>query len=104
MILHEMHGDSVTIVKVIKHNGDANDEEVILHSNKITLRHAGDSQSSKILFVIDGVSHPEKKGLDAVDPDQIDRIEVVKGDGIKLYTTENYDGVIIITTKTAKKK
>jgi predicted house-cleaning NTP pyrophosphatase (Maf/HAM1 superfamily) len=59
----------------------------------------GGSKTSPSLILIDG-EKKTKKELDALSPDQIKSVQVLKGESaIKEYGAEAKDGVIKITTK-----
>ncbi len=60
-------------------------------------------KSSNILYIIDGKEHSDKSILDEIDKNSIDKIDVIKGEQIKQYTSKDCDGVILITTKKNKK-
>ncbi|OFX87834.1 MAG: hypothetical protein A2W99_16090 [Bacteroidetes bacterium GWF2_33_16] len=56
-------------------------------------------EESKVLYLL-GDKIITKKDLDSLDPDDIESIEVIKNkEAIKKYTSEDYDGVIIINLK-----
>ena len=95
-----VHGDDDS-VKVYKfHSTDDDDaDEVIMHSKKVRIEHSDDMDNSRILWIIDGVKHTEKDALEGIDPDAIQTIEVVKKDKAQKYTTEDYDAVIVVTSK-----
>lgn len=64
---------------------------------------SGVSARARPVIYIDGVrvDGPQSEALELVDPDQIDRIEVLKGDAAKRhYGSEAANGVIQIFTKT----
>ncbi|MBD1433797.1 TonB-dependent receptor plug domain-containing protein [Sphingobacterium sp. DN00404] len=67
---------------------------------RIRIRGQGISGDTHPLYVIDGVVQPKGK-LDAIDPNTIESMTVLKDDNARLAYGENgKDGVIIITTKT----
>ena len=90
--------DSVKVVKFIG-SGDDEDQEIVSHSKKVVIRHSDDMESSRILWIIDGVQHTEQDAIKDLDPDKIQKMEVIKGEDMKKYTSEKYDGVIIVTSK-----
>ena len=52
------------------------------------------------LIVLDGVIQPRDLDLSSIDQDNIDRVEVMKGEAaIERYGERAADGVVIITTK-----
>lgn len=62
---------------------------------------------NQALIIIDGVKFSRKDTLilDSINPDNIERMSVVKGESaISEYGDEGKDGVIVITTKTSIKK
>jgi TonB-dependent SusC/RagA subfamily outer membrane receptor len=53
----------------------------------------------KPLLILDGVEKPDMK-LENIDTDEIEKIEVLKGDrATEKYGSKAKDGVIMITTK-----
>ena len=65
----------------------------------VTFSVGSDFKESPSLILIDG-EKKTKKEMDALSPDQIKSVEVLKGDAaIKAYGAEAKDGVIKITTK-----
>lgn len=59
---------------------------------------------SKVLFLV-GDQQITQEELQNIDADDIESIEVIKEkDSVKKYTSEEYDGVVIITMKKDKKK
>jgi hypothetical protein len=102
-ITKEHKGDSVRVYKVIS-TGDAKNEE-FFSDKKIVIRHSGNQESTRILWVIDGVTYKEKDALEKINPDDVVEMNVLKSDEmISKYTSEEYDGVIIVTTKAGKRK
>jgi len=53
-------------------------------------------KSSKILYIVDEVKTSD---ISALHPEDIESIGVFKDESVKTYTSENYDGVIVIKTK-----
>lgn len=54
------------------------------------------------IVYIDGI---RTESLEALTPETIDRVEVLKGPkAVELYGSEGENGVIVVTTKTGKKK
>ncbi len=67
---------------------------------RIRIRGQGISGDTNPLYVIDGVVQPKGK-LDAIDPNTIESMTVLKDDNARLAYGENgKDGVILVTTKT----
>lgn len=60
-----------------------------------------DVDSSNVLYIVDGVEQPN--GMKDINPENIKEVNIIKGDDMKKYTTKDYDGVILITTKKGKK-
>jgi len=97
--LETLDTDSVTTIEVIKQDDGG---ERIITKNTVEIRQSTGKESSKILYIVDGVPCLEKDPLSKLDPDQIISIEVVKGAESKEFTDKDYDGVIVIKTKAAK--
>jgi hypothetical protein len=83
----------------------------VIKKETIVIRHNGDKQHadkadiSNTLVIVDGVEQPNSNGLTDIDPDQIERVDVIKDKTMmKKYTTKDYEGVIVITTKSSGKK
>lgn len=71
----------------------------VIEKVKVEIRPKGSSQNPPSLIFVDG-EKKTKKEMDALSPDQIKSVEVLKGDAaIKAYGAEAKDGVIKITTK-----
>ena len=71
----------------------------VIEKVKVEIQPKGSSKNSPSLIFIDG-EKKTKKELDALSPDQIKSVEVLKGESaIKEYGAEAKDGVIKITTK-----
>lgn len=67
---------------------------------RIRIRGQGINGDTNPLYVIDGVVQPKGK-LDAIDPNTIESITVLKDDDARLaYGEDAKDGVILVTTKT----
>ncbi|HEX2396354.1 MAG TPA: M56 family metallopeptidase [Bacteroidales bacterium] len=94
--------DSVKHVKIITRRGA--DELDLSKDQKIIIRHSGEPEHSGILYIVDGINHTEKEFMNTINPDDIESMNVIKGEGIKKYTDKDYEGVIVITTKKGKKK
>jgi hypothetical protein len=117
--------DSIKIVKVIRHSDKydvKHDEKYdVMHDEKYDVMHDGkkevviirehkpewtasDETPSNTLVIIDGVQHTEKNPMAGLDPDDILEMSVVKDKTkMKEYTDKEYDGVILITTKSGKR-
>jgi TonB family protein len=66
--------------------------------NGITIKATG-GQTGQPLYVVDGV---EVKSVENLKPDEIEKVDVLKGEtGLKLYGENGENGVVLITTKTA---
>lgn len=73
-----------------------------LGSTKIMVRGANDT-TKKPLFVIDGVVMKDDYKLDAIDPNQIESISILKdASAVAIYGEKAKNGVIMITTKKIK--
>ena len=71
----------------------------VIEKVKVEIQPKGSSKNSPSLIFIDG-EKKTKKELDALSPDQIKSVQVLKGESvIKEYGPEAKDGVIKITTK-----
>lgn len=80
--------------------GDKGKEGVILILTNNSPQQPGETLTeSKILFLI-GDRQITREELESIDPNDIESIEVVKEkDNVSKYTSDNYDGVIIVTMK-----
>ena len=71
----------------------------VIEKVKVEIQEKGGSKTSPSLIFVDG-EKKTKKEMDAISPDQIKSVEILKGDAaIKAYGAEAKDGVIKITTK-----
>jgi hypothetical protein len=95
-------GDSVKIVKIITRGGNDNVNVHSVDKNFFYWSSKDDEKVSDILYIVDG--KPYHKPLETLDVNQIESIEVVKDKDIRKYTTEEYDGVLKITTKQQKEQ
>jgi beta-lactamase regulating signal transducer with metallopeptidase domain len=78
--------------------------KVIITETIMTPENSTSEELSNVLIIIDGVEHREKDAMLAVDPVNIEKVDVIKDKKMmKKYTDKDYDGVIIITTKAKKK-
>jgi beta-lactamase regulating signal transducer with metallopeptidase domain len=67
---------------------------------QVIVRGTQSASAAQPLIIIDGVIATVPNALQNIKPDQIDKIEVIKGDAAKLlYGTRGADGVIKVTTK-----
>lgn len=105
-------GDSVKHVKIVtKRSGDiAHTDKELSHTDmelskdkKIVIRHTGDKKED-ILYIVDGVKYTDEEFIKTIDPDNIESMNVVKGEDVRKYSNGDYEGVIIITSKKGKKK
>ncbi len=79
-------------------------EKIIITKTIITPENSASEELSNTLIIIDGVEHMEKNAISSVDPNMIERVDVIKDKKMmKKYTDKDYEGVIIITTKAKKK-
>jgi hypothetical protein len=60
-------------------------------------------KSSNILYIIDGKEQTDKMALEKINQNDIVKIDIIKGEQIKHYTSGDYNGVILVTTKNNKK-
>jgi TonB-dependent SusC/RagA subfamily outer membrane receptor len=71
----------------------------VIEKVKVEIQEKGGSKTSPSLIFVDG-EKKTKKEMDALSPDQIKSVEILKGESaIKAYGAEAKDGVIKITTK-----
>ena len=77
----------------------------------VVIRHTGENKKSgeadlsNTLVIVDGIEQPNSNDLSGIDPDTIERVDVIKDKKeMKKYSVKDYDGVIVITTKSANKK
>ncbi len=78
-------------------------EKIIITKTIMTPDNSTSEELSNTLIIIDGVKHMEKDAISSVDPDMIERVDVIKDKKMmKKYTDKDYEGVIIITTKSKK--
>jgi hypothetical protein len=70
----------------------------------VIMRCAGSlsARSGNPLFIIDGVVASSDEAMASLDADQIDSIQILKGESLAaLYGSLHPDGVVIITTRAA---
>lgn len=60
---------------------------------------SSNDSSRDLLYIIDGVESDSEDALLDLEPDEIEKIEVFKGEKIKEHTDKKVEGVIKITTK-----
>ncbi len=71
----------------------------VIEKVKVEIQPKGSSKNSPSLIFVDGEKMTQKE-MDALSPDQIKSVEILKGEAaIKAYGAEAKDGVIKITTK-----
>jgi TonB-dependent SusC/RagA subfamily outer membrane receptor len=71
----------------------------VIEKVKVEIQEKGGSKTSPSLIFVDG-EKKTKKEMDALSPDQIKSVEIIKGESaIKAYGPDAKDGVIKITTK-----
>jgi TonB-dependent SusC/RagA subfamily outer membrane receptor len=71
----------------------------VIEKVKVEIQPKGSSKNSPSLILIDGEKKTQKE-MDAMSPDQIKSVEILKGEAaIKAYGPDAKDGVIKITTK-----
>jgi beta-lactamase regulating signal transducer with metallopeptidase domain len=100
-IMLSVNPDSIENVLV---NTNATHKEIVtITKTIITPENSTSEELSNTLIIIDGVEHMEKNAIASVDPNMIERVDVIKDKTMmKKYTDKDYDGVIIITTKDKK--
>lgn len=78
-------------------NKKTNNTKVVISSNQ-----------NQSLIIVDGIKFSRKdsiNGLDSINPETIERMDVIKGEQALLeYGEEGKNGVILVTTKTSAKK
>ncbi len=85
--------DNLIIVRTKSYTGNKAASEA-----GVVIRSTG-SAPENILYVIDGEKR-DKEALQSMDPSKIDNITVLKDkESMRIYTKEDYEGVIIINTK-----
>ena len=68
----------------------------------VTLKGIGSVSNKNIVYIVDG-KETKAEDLSKINPDDIERIDVLKDRGeIKIYGSKAKDGVIIVTTKSKK--
>jgi hypothetical protein len=72
------------------------DGETTVHT---TVVRSSDNTPRNVLYIIDGVEHESEDALLDLEPDDIEKVEVFKGEKVKEHTDKKVEGVIIITTK-----
>ena len=99
MLSEEPDSLDVHVNKDVKLNN-----KVFITETIITPENSTTKELSNTLIIIDGVKHMENNAISSVNPDNIERVDVINDKKMmKKYTDKDYDGVIIITTKAAKK-
>jgi hypothetical protein len=94
---------SLEWVEVSK-NGDKVIESITVEKHVEIRKEDGDELPDNTLIIIDGVKQNDKEAFSKLDPDEIERVDVIKDkDQMKKYTDKTYDGVIVIQTRKAKK-
>ncbi len=94
---------SLEWVEVSK-DGDKRIESITVEKHVEIRKEDGDELPDNTLIIIDGVKQTDKEAFSKLDPDQIERVDVIKDkDQMKKYTDKTYDGVIVIQTRKAKK-
>lgn len=92
--------DSIESVNVLK-----TDKTIVIRTKSFAREHASESKTTfetgpdKVLFILDG-KHVSEKEIRDISPSNMNNITVLKGkESIQNYTDEDYDGVILVTTK-----
>lgn len=69
---------------------------------RVVIRGVGGLDKGNPLFIVDGREMPKNYEISALDPNNIESIEVLKDKGAEsIYGTKGKEGVIIVTTKIA---
>jgi beta-lactamase regulating signal transducer with metallopeptidase domain len=99
MLSEDLDSLDVLVNTDVKHKN-----KIIITETIMTPENSTSEELSNVLIIIDGVEHKEKDAMLVVDPVNIEKVDVIKGqEMMKKYTDKDYDGVIIITTKAKKK-
>ncbi len=72
------------------------DGETTVHT---TVINSTDKSPQNLLYIIDGIESESKEALLDIEPGEIDKVEVYKGEKVKEYTDKQVEGVIVITRK-----
>lgn len=100
MLIEYLAKDNVTAINTYAER--AKGGVLLIITNKSKEKSAKTIDQSKILYLI-GDKEISKKDLENIDPNDIEKVEVIKGEEhVKKITDGNYDGVIIITMKKDK--
>jgi len=101
--MDELDPEQISSVDVMK-----DDNLIIVRTKSFAGNNSGDnhvmivnesSSSENILFIIDGVK-ADKEAMEKINPSDIENVTVLKDKAsVKIYTSEDVDGVIIINTK-----
>jgi len=100
--IENIDAETIESINVMKE-----DNLIIIRTKKSAVQKSDSTNSGikiksiqdNVLYIIDG-KPSDKSQLEKIDPEQIEKIDVIKGkESIKKYTDKEYDGVIIITTK-----
>jgi len=78
-----------------------------INDTKVVIMSSETMSQSKALFILNGVIQPNDSinNLDSMNPDNIESINVLKGEqAILQYGEAGKNGVILVTTKTPVKK
>jgi beta-lactamase regulating signal transducer with metallopeptidase domain len=95
--------DSLVWVEVSKNDYKV-DENVTVEKHIEIRKDSGNKLPDKTLIIIDGVKQADKEAFSELDPNQIERVDVITDkDQIKKYTDKAYDSVIVISSKKARK-
>jgi hypothetical protein len=103
VILKEMLRDDPDSLDVLVHTNAMTKEKVVITKNETIIK-SGEAEPSHTLFIIDGVEHPEQSAFSSINPDKIEKVDVLDDKKMmKKYTDKDYERVIIIKTKAKKK-
>lgn len=64
-----------------------------------TVINSKDKTPQNLLYIIDGIESESEEALLDIEPGEIDKVEVYKGEKVKEYTDKQVEGVIVITRK-----
>jgi hypothetical protein len=108
IILNEKDGKKHKYVTVTASDVDAHvymsmedddQNRILIHADTIVFHSIRDKERSNILYIIDGKPSSDLDPISLLNPDDIQSIEVIKGTDMKKYTSGEYDGVIVITSR-----
>lgn len=97
----DISADSIATVNVVKSENriEVFTKAYARKNGQVSVRKI-ELTDAKKLFIIDGVEQSNDDALKNLDPETIESINVIKDkDSMKDYTSDDYDAVLIVTTK-----